>query len=373
MADVKLTDLPNAASLALTDLVEAVDMTGPTSKKATLTVVKTTLGIAAGDAAAQAAAEATAAADATTKANAAVATSAAAIVTERSAVRAITNATIAGASNTLTVRIANDVTGLGAGIATWLASASSANLLTAMTDKSGTGLCVFDTTPTFRTSVLINNPANTFAYTLTPGAIVANRILNLPVLTATDTIAVLALAQALTNKTLVAASNTITDTSAATGDLFRHNGTRFVRLPRGTANQLLATNAGATDIAYTSSPTMTDPVINSTSINNATSGGTVNNCTLSGTAGTVRRLRFTDAIGPTVTGFDATGVADGTILRVTAVGGTVAITSEDALSTAANRITLNANITINLPMGCFTEFQYDLTSQRWRGAAATAI
>jgi hypothetical protein len=49
----------------------------------------------------------------------------------------------------------------------------------------------------------IRNPADTFVYNLTPGAITANRILNIPVLTATDTIAVLALAQTLTNKTLL--------------------------------------------------------------------------------------------------------------------------------------------------------------------------
>jgi hypothetical protein len=59
-----------------------------------------------------------------------------------------------------------------------------------------------------------------------------------------------AFATTLTNKTLVAASNTITDTSAAAGDILKHNGTKFVRLARGTANQVLTTNSGATDIAW---------------------------------------------------------------------------------------------------------------------------
>ena len=48
---------------------------------------------------------------------------------------------------------------------------------------------------TFYNGQKINNPANTFAYTITSGAITANRILNLPVITGTDTLATLGLAQ----------------------------------------------------------------------------------------------------------------------------------------------------------------------------------
>ncbi len=210
--------------------------------------------LAAGDAASVA----TASSDATTKSAAA---QAAAIVTaeaytdagilaERSAAVALTNHTIAGASNTLTARIANDVTGLGANVAAALATFSSANIATACTDETGSGSLCFGTAPLFKTTINLNNPANTFKYVFTPDAIVADRILNLPLMTGTDTVALLAFAASLTNKTIVAASNTITDTSAAAGDLLWYNGTRFVRLARGTANQVLTTNAGATDIAW---------------------------------------------------------------------------------------------------------------------------
>ena len=48
---------------------------------------------------------------------------------------------------------------------------------------------------TLRSNLLINNPADTFAYTIVGGAITANRQLNIPVITATDTLAVLGLAQ----------------------------------------------------------------------------------------------------------------------------------------------------------------------------------
>ena len=79
----------------------------------------------------------------------------------------LTNKTINGASNTLTVRLASDVSGtlpvanggtgitaLGTGVATWWATPSSANLLAAMTDETGTGALVFATTPTLVTPVL---------------------------------------------------------------------------------------------------------------------------------------------------------------------------------------------------------------------------
>jgi hypothetical protein len=106
---------------------------------------------------------------------------------------------------------------------------------------------------------------------------------------------------------------------------------------------------------------------------NDTAGGTVNNCTLGASSGALRRLRFTNASGPTITGFSSAGVADGTTLRVLAVGGTVAITHQGGTSSAANRCTLAGGTSISLTAGTFTEFEYDSTSQRWRHLAATAI
>jgi hypothetical protein len=59
------------------------------------------------------------------------------------------------------------------------------------------------------TQIKILNPAGTFSYIVTSSAIAADRTLTLPLLTGTDTVAVLALAQTLTNKTIVAGNNTI--------------------------------------------------------------------------------------------------------------------------------------------------------------------
>lgn len=70
------------------------------------------------------------------------------------ATQTLTNKTIDGASNTLTVRIANDVSGLGTGVATFLGTPSSANLASAVTDETGTGALVFANTPTLVTPVI---------------------------------------------------------------------------------------------------------------------------------------------------------------------------------------------------------------------------
>lgn len=68
-------------------------------------------------------------------------------VLTRTATQTVTGKTIAGANNTLDVRIASDVTGLGTGVAAFLATPSSANLRTAMTDEVGTGSLVFSDSP----------------------------------------------------------------------------------------------------------------------------------------------------------------------------------------------------------------------------------
>lgn len=58
----------------------------------------------------------------------------------------------------------------------------------------------------------------------------------------------------LTNKTVNATNNTITDSSTAAGDVLKSNGTKFVRLARGSAFQVLAVNSGGSDLAYTTLP-----------------------------------------------------------------------------------------------------------------------
>lgn len=54
----------------------------------------------------------------------------------------------------------------------------------------------------------------------------------------------------LSNKTINATTNSITDSSIATGDILKSNGTKFVRLARGSANRVLKVNTGGTDLEY---------------------------------------------------------------------------------------------------------------------------
>jgi hypothetical protein len=66
--------------------------------------------------------------------------------------------------------VSTGVSGLGTGVATFLATPSSANLLSTMTDETGTGLLVFATSPTLTTPVITQATATptftTNAYTL---------------------------------------------------------------------------------------------------------------------------------------------------------------------------------------------------------------
>ena len=57
-------------------------------------------------------------------------------------------------SNCTGLPVATGVSGLGTGVATFLATPSSANLAAALTDETGTGANVFANTPTLVTPIL---------------------------------------------------------------------------------------------------------------------------------------------------------------------------------------------------------------------------
>lgn len=67
-----------------------------------------------------------------------------------------------------------------------------------------------------------------------------------------SSLATLTGSQTLTNKTISATDNTITDASTAAGDLMVSNGTKFIRRAKGTGLQVLRTNSGATDLEWAS-------------------------------------------------------------------------------------------------------------------------
>jgi len=83
----------------------------------------------------------------------------------------LSNKTISGATNTITnVPISTGISGLGANVATFLATPTSANLAAAVTDETGSGSLVFGTSPTLTTPTIaqINTPAAT-NFTINPG------------------------------------------------------------------------------------------------------------------------------------------------------------------------------------------------------------
>lgn len=99
---------------------------------------------------------------------------------------------LTAAANVTVTPAVGSITGLGTGVATWLATPSSANLLAAITDETGTGPLVFATAPTFTTTiqlgtvssatgqVLLANSASAFLTTLQAGNAAAARTWTLP-------------------------------------------------------------------------------------------------------------------------------------------------------------------------------------------------
>jgi hypothetical protein len=159
----------------------------------------------------------------------------------------LTNKTIAAASNTISGIVDANI---GTHTSTKISITAKGQLNSAIVYNDAAN--VFgDFDQSFRSTRLrLANPANTFFYTFTTSAIAANRAITVPLLTADDQVTLDAFATTLTNKTLSATNNTITDASTATGDLFVSNGTKFVRRAKGTGLQVLRTNSGATDIEW---------------------------------------------------------------------------------------------------------------------------
>jgi hypothetical protein len=119
----------------------------------------------------------------------------------------LTNKTIDadGTGNSIT-NIENADIKAAAGIVTTKLADSTNFVLTTRANSFG------DFDNTFKDNRLkINNPADTFAYTIIGAAIAANRNLTLPLLTGNDVVVTEAFAQALSNKSIDADTNTITN------------------------------------------------------------------------------------------------------------------------------------------------------------------
>jgi len=199
------------------------------------------------------------------------------------------------ASGTLTnatgLPISTGVSGLGTGVATFLATPSSANLLSAITDETGSGVLVFATSPTLTTPIL---------------GVASATSINKVAITAPATGSTLTIAD---GKTLTA-SNSLTFTGTdSTSFAFPGTSDTVVTL---TATQTL-TNKTLT------SPTMTTPtlgVASATSVNKVAFTAPATGSTLTIADG--KTLTASNTL--TFTGTDTSSVAFGT-------GGTVVYTS----------------------------------------------
>jgi hypothetical protein len=180
------------------------------------------------------------------------------------------------------------ITGLGTGVATFLTTPTSANLLNAVTDATGTGQLVFGTSPTFTTSILLSGSSS--GTTTLQAYTTASGTLTLPA--TTDTLVGKATTDTLTNKTLTspvistivntgtltlptstdtlvgrATTDTFTNKTfdtAATGNILKINGTT------------ISDKTGSNKVVLDTSPTISSPTVNSgVYLNGSVSGTTI--------------------------------------------------------------------------------------------------
>lgn len=138
-------------------------------------------------------------------------------------------------TNATGLPISTGVSGLGTGVAAFLATPSSANLATAITDETGSGALVFGTAPTLTSPVI--------------ASIVNTGTLTLP--TSTDTLVGKATTDTFTNKTITSNTNvlggvTMTLGSDADGDTYFRSSNVLTRLAKGNNGALYVMNSAGT-------------------------------------------------------------------------------------------------------------------------------
>ena len=265
-------------------------------------------------------------------------------------------------TNTTGLPISTGVSGLGTGVATFLATPSSANLAAAVTDETGTGSLVFATSPTLVTPALGTPSSATL--TNATGYTTANLVGTISnAQLANSTISGVSLGSNLANLT---AGTNITFSSGTT-----YNGSTAITI-NGSAAQVYpgagianstgsawgtsySTTGSGTVVALATSPTFVTPILGTPT------SGTLTNTTgfpaanLAGTA--LPSAIVTSSL--TAVGTIATGTWNGSIITGT-YGGTGVNNGSNTITIAGNlthagaftqSFTATANTAVTLPAG----------------------
>ncbi len=215
------------------------------------------------------------------------------------------------ASGTLTnatgLPIATGVSGLGTGIATALATPSSANILAAVTDETGTGALVFATSPTLVTPTL--------------GVATATSINGL---TPTAQTTGFTIAGGTTSKTLtVSGDATVSGTN--TGDQTTITGNAGTATKLATARKINTVDFdGSADITVTAAA----GTLTGTSLNSTVTGSSLTS------VGTLTNLTVTNAIAGSITGNAATVTTNANLTGpITSSGNTTSVASQTGTGT----------------------------------------
>lgn len=190
--------------------------------------------------------------------------------------------------------ISTGVSGLGTGVATFLGTPSSANLISAITDETGSGALVFGTSPAITTSLttpsttfaLVNTTATTVnfagaATTVSIGAATGTTTVN-NALTVAGDLTVSGTTTTVNTETINLADNVITLNSNEAGTPSQNAG---IEVERGTSTNVAFQWNETTDVwEYTVDGTNYIPVVGTTA------SQTLTNKTISGASNTLSNI-----------------------------------------------------------------------------------